>query len=288
VTRAATCEGKGAITYTAVFTNAAFAKQTKTVENLDALGHSWGEPAYEWAADHSSVTASRVCARDPGHTETETATASVQITPATTEAEGSIVYTAVFTNPAFAVQTYTEILATLPPEKIDLRTATIADIEDQPYNNGKAVKPELTVMAGGKTLVLNTDYTVSWKKNKAIGKATVTLTGIGSYTGTKKATFNIVPKAVDISSLKAGSKKLTVKWKFDKKNDFDGYEIEYSLKKNFRSASTVTVSKPKTTSTVIKKLKKGKTYYVRIRTWKKVGKTIYYSEWSNVLKIKVK
>ena len=35
-------------------------------------------------------------------------------------------------------------------------------------------------------------------------------------------------------------------------------------------------------------LKRGKTYYVRIRAWKKVGGTTYYSAWSGVKSAKVK
>ena len=44
----------------------------------------------------------------------------------------------------------------------------------------------------------------------------------------------------------------------------------------------------KTVSTVIKNLKQGKTYYVRIRTYKTVGGKKYYSEWSALMKKKMK
>ena len=57
---------------------------------------------------------------------------------------------------------------------------------------------------------------------------------------------------------------------------------------SFKGAKTVTISKAKTTSTEIKKLKAKKTYYVRIRTFKKVKGKKYYSEWSKVLKKKIK
>jgi len=43
VTEAATCEGKGTTTYTATFDNAAFKTQTKAVQDIPALGHSWKE-----------------------------------------------------------------------------------------------------------------------------------------------------------------------------------------------------------------------------------------------------
>ncbi len=113
VTTAATCEAAGVGTYTATFTNSAFETQTKEVE-IAATGHAYGEPTYEWAADNSTVTATRVCANDTSHVETETANTSYAVTTAATcEAAGVGTYTATFTNAAFAQQTKeVEIAAT--------------------------------------------------------------------------------------------------------------------------------------------------------------------------------
>jgi hypothetical protein len=44
-----------------------------------------------------------------------------------------------------------------------------------------------------KALKKGTDYTVPYKNNSKIGKATVTVTGEGKYEGTKTISFNIVP-----------------------------------------------------------------------------------------------
>ena len=108
VTKAATCETKGETTYTATFTNSAFAKQTKTVDNIAALGHSWGTPTYTWSTDNSSVTATRTCTRDSSHKETETVkTTSAVTTQPTCETKGKTTYTATFTNSAFTKQTKT-------------------------------------------------------------------------------------------------------------------------------------------------------------------------------------
>lgn len=68
----------------------------------------------------------------------------------------------------------------------------------------------------------------------------------------------------------------------------DGYQIQYSLKKNMKKAKTVTVMGYAQSSRVIKKLKKKKTYYVHVRTFAKVGKTTYYSAWSAKKKVKTK
>ena len=70
------------------------------------LGHDWGDPVYEWADDHSAITATRVCKRDPDHTETENGVVTSTVTKeATYDAEGEITYTATFANPAFEPQT---------------------------------------------------------------------------------------------------------------------------------------------------------------------------------------
>ena len=47
-------------------------------------------------------------------------------------------------------------------------------------------------------------------------------------------------------------------------------------------AKKATIKSYKTTKTTLKKLSSKKTYYVRVRTYKTVGKTKYYSGWSTV------
>lgn len=82
-----------------------------------------------------------------------------------------------------------------------------------------------------------------------------------------------------VKSLKLASKKkkqLKVSWK--KASGISGYQIQYSTKKNFKSAKTVVVKKTKTSYT-IKKLKSKKKYYVRIRAYKTVSGKKYYSSW---------
>ena len=167
---------------------------------------------------------------------------------------------------------------------IDISGAAIT-VKDQTYT-GKKLEPELKVKVNGKKLKSGTDYTVKWKNNKKVGIAEATLTGKGQYSGSAETTFVIKPSKVALSSLEAGSGKLTVKWK--KSNGIDGYEIEYSLKKNFKKADTVTISKAKTTSAKLTDLKKGKTYYVRIRAFKTINGQKYYSDWSDSMKAKVK
>ena len=110
VTLAPACETMGKTTYTsAAFTNTAFEAQTITLTDIDPLGHDWGEPTYIWNDDHSKLTATRVCKRDADHVESETVSATAEITlPATCTEQGQTTYTsAAFTNPAFEAQTVT-------------------------------------------------------------------------------------------------------------------------------------------------------------------------------------
>lgn len=162
-------------------------------------------------------------------------------------------------------------------------------LSDKSYTyNGKVKTPTVTVKdSNGKVLKKGTDYTVKYSNGrKNVGQYTVTVTFKGNYSGTKKLTFKILPKGTSISKLTPGSKKLTVNWK-KQSSQTTGYEIQYSTSKNMKSAKTVIVNKNSTTSKTIKSLKASKTYYVRVRTYKTVGDTKFYSSWSSVKNAKV-
>ena len=159
--------------------------------------------------------------------------------------------------------------------------------------NGKVRTPKVIVNdRTGKTLVKNTDYTVSYAKGrKYVGKYAVKITFKGKYSGTKTLYFTIKPKATSISSLKAGSKKFTVKWK-KQATQTTGYQVQYSASSKFSKAKTVTVGKNTTVSKKISKLSGKKKYYVRVRTYKTVkinGKSIrIYSGWSKAKTVTTK
>ena len=159
--------------------------------------------------------------------------------------------------------------------------------------NGKVRTPKVIVKdRTGKTLVKNTDYTVSYAKGrKYVGKYAVKITFKGKYSGTKTLYFTIKPKATSISSLKAGSKKFTVKWK-KQATQTTGYQVQYSASSKFSKAKTITVGKNTTVSKKISKLSGKKKYYVRVRTYKTVkinGKSIrIYSGWSKAKTVTTK
>lgn len=99
-------------------------------------------------------------------------------------------------------------------------------------------------------------------------------------------------KSTRISKLTKDKKAFTVKWKKVSTPIgalyIDGYQIQYSLKKNFKSPKTVNVKGYNSASKKISKLKSKKTYYVRIRTFAKLGNRTYYSTWSPAKKVKTK
>ena len=237
--------------------------------------------------------------------------------------------------------------------------------------NGTAKKPTVSLNYGGKTLVLNTNYTIAYKNNINAGNATATVTGKGYFTGTvtknfiikkianaitaknfsktystkvqafalgvkikngtptyksnsksvtvskagkvtvkakfigkatititapastnytattKKITVTVNPTKTALSSVSSPSAgKMTVKWK--KNAVGTGYQIQYSTSSKFTSPKAVTIAKNSTLTRTIGNLVKGKKYYVRIRTYKTVGSTKFYSGWSAAKAVTIK
>ena len=172
-------------------------------------------------------------------------------------------------------------------EKTDLSKAEVSGIKNKTYT-GKNTSQDITVTLNGKVLEKDKDYKVEGKNIAKIGKATLTIKGINAYSGKITKTYKINPKGTTLSKLTAKKKGFTAKWKKQTKQT-TGYQIQYSTDKNFKKNNkTVTVSKNKTTSKTISKLKGKKKYYVRVRTYKKVGKTKYYSSWSKSKSITTK
>lgn len=126
---------------------------------------------------------------------------------------------------------------------------------------------------------------------KTVGQATVTVSAseTANYkAATEKMTITVCPAETAFSKVQSVSGgKAEMNWKQNK--TVTGYQIEYSISKNFSKAvKSKTVKNPKMTKATISKLKKGSTYYVRIRTYKSVGGKKFYSAWSKVKQIKIK
>ncbi len=157
--------------------------------------------------------------------------------------------------------------------------------------NGKKQTPSVTVKdSKGKELKVNTDYKVkmpSGRKNVGTYEVKITLKG-SKYSGSKTLSYTINPKGTKLSEVKAKEKGFEAKWK-KQSTQTKGYQIQYSTDSKFKSGNkTVTVNKNSTTKKTISKLKAKKKYYVRIRTYKTVGKQKYYSDWSKSVKVTTK
>lgn len=161
--------------------------------------------------------------------------------------------------------------------------------------SGKTYKPTVTAKDScGRVLENNTDYTAAYPKDmKNVGRYTVTVTLKGSYSGTVKKTFDIVPKGTSISKITAKKKGFTVKWK-KQASQTTGYEIVYSTNGKFSKKTTkiMDAGKSRATSKTVSRLKAKKKYYVRIRTYKTVkisGKSVkLYSKWSKAKAVTTK
>ena len=181
--------------------------------------------------------------------------------------------------------TLNEEYFTINPRDIADDGVTAAAIPAQAYT-GKRLKPVPSLSCGGMSLVPGTDFICAYANNKAVGAATVTVTGQGNFTGSRKLSFKILPKAAAISKLAADKGKVTVSWK--KISGVTGYQVAYSLKSSFSGQVKKSVKGATRKSLVVKGLKSRKTYYFRIRTYKTVNGKTYYSSWSKAKKVRVK
>ena len=169
---------------------------------------------------------------------------------------------------------------------ISIAKASVSGLKAKTWT-GKALKQRPVVKLSGKVLKNGTDYTVTYRNNKNVGKAILTITGKRYYTGTIKKTFKINPKGTTLKTLKKGKRSITVKWaKQSKKmsaSRVTGYQIQLATNKKFtRNKKTVNVKGYKSVSKKVTKLKAKNKYYVKVRTYKTVGGKKYYSPWSKV------
>lgn len=105
-------------------------------------------------------------------------------------------------------------------------------------------------------------------------------------TATPTPTATTKPAKVTVKTVKSStSKTLKITWK--KLSGVSGYQVCYSTKSSFSGNTKKAVSKSKNTVT-IKKLKAGKTYYVKVRAYKTVNGKKSYGTWSKKYKIVVK
>lgn len=166
--------------------------------------------------------------------------------------------------------------------------------------DGRSKKPGVSVTdVAGKT-ISSSSYDVSYDRDTtSAGTHTVQISFKGNYSGTVTRTYTIrkaatkpaVKPATTTTSIKGTSitklskMKKAFKVNVKKQKSITGYQVQYSLNGNFQGAKAKTF---KGTSLTVKKLKAKKTYFVRVRTYKKSGKNTTYSPWSAAKTVKTK
>ena len=187
---------------------------------------------------------------------------------------------------------FESIIATTRPNH-KITQAIIASNYTKTYGNkafnlGAKAKTKLTYKSSNtKVATVNSSGKVTLK---GPGKATITITATATSkynAATKKITVTVKPKKVTGLKAKNGKKRMTVRWKRDSK--VTGYQLTYAQNKKFKKGKkNITIRKNKAVKRTIKKLKARKTYYVKIRAYKKVGKTKIYGAYSKAKKVRVR
>lgn len=153
---------------------------------------------------------------------------------------------------------------------------------DQFVYTGKALKPE----ASSDPFELNDfelgrEYDIEYRNNVKCGEAIMHLVLLEDHLSQPEdGTFIIIPAKAKVNKLSVGKKKLTVKAKNQKKSGLTGYQIAYKVK-GAKKWKTVKVKK---NTKVLKKLKKGKKYQVKVRgyVYIKSESKNYFGAWSKV------
>ena len=167
----------------------------------------------------------------------------------------------------------------------------VASAKAQSFSIGAKVKggAKLTYKSNNKSITVDKNGKVTIVKN-FVGKATITISAAATtnYNAAVKQIYVTVnptgTKLSSVASAKAGQ--LTIKWA--KNAAVTGYQVQYAASSKFTGAKTLNVKSNKTITSTLSKLKEGQKYYVRIRTYKTVGKVNYYSAWSTAKSATVK
>ena len=177
---------------------------------------------------------------------------------------------------ADAPQVCTVCGAVLQEKLPHIADCTVCVAESVVYT-GSPIVPAVTVTtANGTVLTENIHYALAFKNNTSIGKATVTITGMGIYGGKITETFTIVPAQVQnlrVSSFTGTSVKIA----YDKVPAASTYRIYVDGKLKGSTSST---------SYTVKRLKAGTEYQITVEAGKKVSKTTYYGALSEILTVK--
>ena len=147
---------------------------------------------------------------------------------------------------------------------------------DKSFSLGAKAKTKLTYKSSNNsvaTVSSNGKVTI-----KGIGKATITISAVSNSkykSATKKITVNVKLKSVNIKSIKVkklSGNSLKVYW--SKVSNINGYQI------NIATSNINNGRKQNKTNVVLNRARKGLKIKFSVRTYKKIGKKSFYSDWT--------
>lgn len=147
---------------------------------------------------------------------------------------------------------------------------------------GTAKKPVVRIKSGSKTLIRNTDYTLTYSNNINVGTASVTIKGKGKYSGTKKLTYKIkaVRTAGGVKAAATSSSRIKVSW--SAVACADGYYVQ---KYNSSNGKYESIGKTTGTSYTVAGLNTNSSYKFRVCTYRRIP-TGTYKTYSAVVSAK--
>jgi hypothetical protein len=148
--------------------------------------------------------------------------------------------------------------------------------------SGKDVEPAVRI----KGLKSGTDYKVSYMNNDRPGVGSAVIRGKGTYYGTVTKKFIIIPQRASIRKISTSHKRSAkITWKRDARAT--GYQISVSRGK-YSTSVVATINRNKTVTYTKTRLKKGNTYYVKVRAFVKKGNVRHFGDWSAVKKCRIR
>ena len=161
----------------------------------------------------------------------------------------------------------------------------------QTFSLGAAAKggAKLSYKSNNKNVTVNSSGKVTIAANYT-GESAITITAAATknYKAAQKTvTLTVNPSGTSITKCtNIKTKKADIQWK--KNGSATGYEVQYSTNKTFKSGvKTKSITNASTIKYTATGLTSQKTYYVRVRAYKTVGKKKLYSSWSGIKTVKI-
>lgn len=168
----------------------------------------------------------------------------------------------------------------------DILSAITDPIPNQSYT-GKSIKPGFTLAHEGQILTKDVDYTVQYSNNTKLGTATITIKGIGRFSGIKQIFFKIVPGSIGtIRAKKTSTNDITLAW--SKNNKVRGYQIYRATAMDGTYKKIKTISSKSTVTYKNSGLTDGQRYYYKVRSYMKSKGKTYYGDFSPIAALTTK